>query len=237
MFDKWTELKNCGVPADSPKRKHIQNKIETLTKEIAIYFVKEAKHQKAKYYILEDTDLESEDLGNSVANTKCNNLWHRNTFVETRQKQCAKAGIRLIMVKPDYSSFEGNLIFRKFKAEPDMNLAALELGRRGFELISQRIEHTRPEKKNIIFPEVCLFKESFDESMEEFGLKDYEFKNWKSLYVKITKSGTMYRRKLEDCQSSRMTRFYSKGTEVMHRPLVYKRNMPVYKDEHRNKCS
>lgn len=63
--------------------------------------------------------------------------------------------------------------------------------------------------------------------MEELCLNGYEFKNWKGLYMKITKAGTMYRRKSCDILYPDLKRFYTKRSKVWHRPLVYKDNKPV----------
>lgn len=162
LFIEWFSLKGKNIPSDDPMREHIHNKFDYETSQIAIYVAEKAKYYKTEYVVIEKLAIESDDLGNSVANTKCNNLWKRNLFEETLEKHCVQNGIKLLRVEPDYSSFEGNLIFRKHTAEPDMVLASLEIGRRGFETITQRIEHTRPIMKNIIFPDILLFETSFD---------------------------------------------------------------------------
>ena len=47
---------------------------------------------------------------------------------------CDIFGIKYIEVKPEYSSFVGNFLFRSLNL-PDMCLAAFEIGRRTYEFI------------------------------------------------------------------------------------------------------
>ena len=216
LFDAWFELNELeeDVASDDPRRIFIHHKIEFETLRIARLIAILAEHYKVEYLVVEDLKIESEDVGNKVSNTKCNNLWKRDLFYEVLEKECTKRGIRFLKVKPEYSSFEGNIIFRKHLLEPDMNMAALEIGRRGYEFVTQHILHTKQPMKNIIFPEIVLFNTSFEQSMEELGYNECEFRGWKSFFIKVTKSGTMYRRKLGDIKSPGMSRFYSKQAEV-----------------------
>ena len=118
-----------------------------------------------------------------------------------------------------------------------MNLAALEIGRRGYEYVTQHILHTKQPMKNIIFPETVLFNDSFKQSMEELEYDESEFRNWKSFFIKIKKTGKMYRRRIGDVESPVMTRFYSKQSKVKQRPLMYEGNRPVINTCQRNKIS
>ena len=198
LFDEWFELnKNGDIPSDDPRRLHILEKIDFETKQIAIRMAETCEHYKVNTISVENLNIKSEDIGNHVSNAKCINLWKRNLFFETLEKQCVERGIRFLKVAPDYSSFIGNFIFRQHLLEPDMNIAALEIGRRAFEFTTQYITKTRPIKKNVVFPETTLFRNSIDISMEEIGLENTKFSNWKSMFIKITKSGTMYRRTIE----------------------------------------
>ena len=66
--------------------------------------------------------------------------------------------------------------------------------------------------------------------MEEIGKSDMQFGNWKAMFIKITKSGTMYRRGIGDIQSPSsvaLRPFRSKQSGCLERPLIYDRNMPV----------
>ena len=215
LFDEWFKLnEEKDVASDDPRRMLIHHKIEFETLRVARFIAILAEHYKVEYFVVEELNIKSGDVGNSVSNTKCNNLWKRELFYEVLEKECSKRGIRFIKVKPDYSSFEGNIIFRKHELEPDMNLAAREIGRRGYEFVSQHIIHTKQPMKNVVFPDIVLFTDSFKKSMEELQYDESEFRGWKSFFTKVTKTGKMYRRKLGDIKSPGMTRFYSKQSKV-----------------------
>lgn len=59
------------------------------------------------------------------------------------------------MVKPEYSSFIGNFLYRSLDLNlPDMCLSSIEIGRRAYEFYSQYITCTKEIKKNIVFPDL-----------------------------------------------------------------------------------
>ena len=99
--------------------------------------------------------------------------------------------IKFIQVKPEYSSFIGNFLFRTLNL-PDPILASIEISRRGYEFYNQYIIKVKNIKKNIIQPKIDQFRNFFVKSLEEFNLED----NWldfKSLYNFFKKSKMMYR--------------------------------------------
>jgi hypothetical protein len=65
-------------------------------------------------------------------NKLVNNLWNRNALVNNLIKRCNIFNIKLLKVKPEYSSFIGNFLYRSLNL-PDMVLASIELGRRAYE--------------------------------------------------------------------------------------------------------
>ena len=80
--------------------------------------------------------------------------------------------INIIKVKPEYSSFIGNFIFRQVSNTPDMVLASIKIGRRGYEFNSQYIDKTKNKKKNIVFPDISDFDDLYTKSLEEFSIKE-----------------------------------------------------------------
>ena len=75
-------------------------------------------------------------------NTLCNNHWLRTTFCNQLRKRTNIHKIQLLEVKPQYSSFIGNFLFRSLN-KPDMVLASIELSRRGYEYFNQYIGQTK----------------------------------------------------------------------------------------------
>ena len=73
-------------------------------------------------------------------------------------------------VKPEYSSFIGNFLYRSLNM-PDMILASIELGRRAYEYYNQYIRRTKEQKKNIIQPDIKLFNDLIIRSLEEFNIQ------------------------------------------------------------------
>ena len=90
-----------------------------------------------------------------------------------------------------YSSFIGNIMFRNVQ-KPDMILASIEIGRRGYEYNLQYIEKSKQKEKNIIFPKLEYFYDTYIKSLEEFNIREIYF-NLKELYSFIKKSEIMYR--------------------------------------------
>jgi len=65
-------------------------------------------------------------------NKLVNNNWNRNTLINNLTKKCNIFNIKLLKVKPEYSSFIGNFLYRSLNL-PDMILASIEISRRGYE--------------------------------------------------------------------------------------------------------
>lgn len=202
LFNAWFELKKLeDVPSNDPRRIHIHNQIEHWTPEVAKAMVADAKHLHAEVFVAEKLVIESSDLGHGKdCNTKCNNLWHRQLLYNCIKRQCETEGIYYLEIAPEYSSFEGNLLFRKHINEPDMNLAAMELSRRGFEYYTQHVAQRRAinTRKNIVFADPHLFQKSLAVSEEEIGIDIRRSCDWKKQFCRISKTGTMYRRYLPD---------------------------------------
>jgi len=200
LIDAWFALNALGdVDSSDPRRIKIKNTIEHWTAEIANHMVDDAVHQHAEVFVVEALSIKPGDMGRGAdCNAKCNNLWYRTMFYNCLERRCEEEGIFFRQVAPEYSSFEGNLIFRKHLNEPDMNLAAMEISRRGFELYTQHIAQRRAvnTRKNVIFSEPHLFKESLNVSEEEIGtaIGVQHSCDWKKRFIHFSKAGTMYRR-------------------------------------------
>lgn len=76
-----------------------------------------------------------------------------------------------------------------------MVLSSIEIGRRAYVFVSQYINKTNIQRKNIVFPDVNDFYVAWTKSLEEFNLSDKI--SWKQFYSKIKKSKQMYRLSLD----------------------------------------
>ena len=114
--------------------------------------------------------MKSKDLDRGKHfNKLVNNSWNRNLFENNITKRCNIFNIKLLKVKPEYSSFIGNFLYRGLNL-PDMVLASIEIGRRAFEFYNQYISKTKEPKKNIIKPDLKLFSDLIVKSLEEFDI-------------------------------------------------------------------
>jgi len=88
------------------------------------------KQYKCELISLEDLNIKSKDNNKGKGyNRLVNNKWNRNLVVNNLSKRCNLLGIKLIKVKPHYSSFIGQM---KYEKEFDSIAASLEVGYRGY---------------------------------------------------------------------------------------------------------
>ena len=185
--DKDNSLKGKGLNSQSKERKYITDKRNNEIIQTSIYLVSLAKHYSCSLFIVEDLNIKSQDNNRGKKyNRLINNLWNRNLLYNQINKRCDLLKIEFLKILPNYSSFVGNMAYRK-ENKPDMILSSIEIGRRGYEFYHQYIAKDKPKSKNIIFNESELNKTLIVQSMEELGLKE-EFTNIKDLYFKITKT-------------------------------------------------
>jgi hypothetical protein len=128
-------------------------------------------------------------------NRLVNNQWNRNKTYNLFRKYCDINSVQFVPVAPDYSSFEGNLIYRSLGL-PDMCLSSVEIGRRGFEFYHQYIQKDRPQVKNIIFNESQSALSRVRQSLEELSY-DANFENLRDLYKQLKTRNLKYRVPLE----------------------------------------
>ena len=206
LNDKDFNLKNKGYNSDSKERKYISDKRNFETIQIVKNIINKSIYYKCQLISIEDLNIKTSDkeLGNRF-NKLVNNSWCRNTFVNNLTKRCNIHNIKLLKVKSDYSSFIGNFLYRHLNL-PDMVLASIEIGRRGYEFYNQYISKVKEIKKNIIRPNLSMFNKLYLKSLEEFKLQPI-YKDLIELYNFFKKSKLKYRLSIDDfnLQFSRFT--------------------------------
>ena len=206
LNDKDFSLKNKGYSSESNERKYISVKRNFETLQIVKNIVNKSIYYKCQIISIEDLNIKTSDkeLGKRF-NKLVNNSWCRNVFVNNLIKRCNIHNIKLLKVKPEYSSFIGNFLYRSLNL-PDMVLASIEIGRRGYEFYNQYISKTKDIKKNIVRPNLTMFNKLYLKSLEEFKLQPI-YKDLIELYYFFKKSKLKYRLSIDsfNLQFSRFT--------------------------------
>ena len=197
LNDKDFELKDKHLDSSSPKRIYLNNKRNYEILQIAKNIINKAIYYKCQIVSIEDLKINSDDKNKGKKfNKLVNNLWNRNALINNLQKRCNIFGIKLLKVKPEYSSFIGNFLYRSLNF-PDMVLASIELGRRAYEYYNQYITKIKEIKKNIVRPNLTEFRELYLKSLEEFKLQPI-WKDLIELYYEFKKSKFKYRLSIDD---------------------------------------
>ena len=201
-----------GKSSESKERIYINNKRIFETYEISKLLVNIAKYYKCEVFGLEELNIKTKDneKGKNF-NKLVNNIWNRNKLVNNIKKRCNIYSIRVILAKPNYSSFIGNFLFRDLKL-PDMTLASIEIGRRCFEFKTQYIDK-KYKKKNIILPDVNDFNDRYIKSLEEFNIP-VEIKDLVGIYYFLKKSKHRYRLSLDVLNHMEFSRCFSNKSKV-----------------------
>ena len=207
LNNKDFSLKNKGYSSESNERKYISNKRNFETLQIVKNIVNKSIYYKCQIISIEDLNIKTSDkeLGKRF-NKLVNNSWCRNVFVNNLTKRCNIHNIKLLKVKPEYSSFIGNFLYRSLNL-PDMILASIEIGRRGYEFYNQYISKVKDIKKNIIRPNLSMFQKLYLKSLEEFKLQ-HTYKDLIELYYFFKKSKLKYRLSIDQF-NLQFSRFYS----------------------------
>ena len=192
LNDKDFNLKGKHYSSESKDRIYLSNKRNYEILQIAKNIINKAIYYKCQIVSVEDLKINSDDKnkGNKF-NKLVNNLWNRNALVNNLTKRCNIFNIKLLKVKPEYSSFIGNFLYRSLNL-PDMILASIELGRRAYEYYNQYISRSKEIKKNIVRPNLTEFRELYLKSLEEFELQPI-YKDLIELYYEFKKSKLKYR--------------------------------------------
>ena len=199
--------------SDSKERKYINNKRIFETYEISKLLVNTAKYYKCEVFGLEELNIKSKDTTRGKRYNKLvNNVWNRNKLVNNIKKRCNVYNIKVMLAKPNYSSFIGNFLFRDLKL-PDMTLASIEIGRRCYEFKTQYIDKTKDKRKNIILPDVNDFKDRYIKSLEEFNIPG-EIKDLVKIYNFLKKSKSRYRLSLNELNNLEFSRCFSNKSKV-----------------------
>ena len=188
---EW-DLKRLKLPSTDRKRKYAANKLRHETFEVAKNLVDKARYFQCETFSVESLDMKSGNSGMGTYQNKIrNNRWLRKKLVENIRKRCATRGIHFQEVVAAYSSFIGNILFRK-SGSPDMVNASIEIGRRGYEFKRQFTDRKISRLGNTVFPRMAKFVDTVSESLEEFGSEE-KFESWKEMYSSFKNSGMMYR--------------------------------------------
>ena len=213
LNDKDFSLKNKGYSSESKQRKYISDKRNFETIQIVKNIINKSIYYKCQVISIEDLSIKSSDkeLGKKF-NKLVNNLWCRNTFVNNLTKRCNIHNIKLLKVKPEYSSFIGNFLYRSLNL-PDMVLASIEIGRRGYEFFNQYISKVKEIKKNIMKPDLSMFNKLYLKSLEEFKLQPI-YKDLIELYYFFKKSKLKYRLSIDQF-NLQFSSFYSSTSLIV----------------------
>ena len=186
-------MKKDKLPSSNPKRKHIASKRNHEVIEIAKFLVEKAKHYGCETFAIEDLVMKQGDKHHGKGfNRLTSNMWCRGVLVNNLKKRCNTAGILLLAMLPQYSSFVGNLLYRSLQ-QPDMVNASFEISRRAYEFKHQHVDKDKLKVKNIVTPVVDQkLSEALAKSLEEFSLVE-GFSDWKTLFGQIKDSKMMYR--------------------------------------------
>ena len=202
-----------GKSSESKERKYINNKRIFETYEISKLLVNTAKYYRCEVFGLEELNIKSKDRDKGKHYNKLvNNVWNRNKLVNNIKKRCNVYSIRVMLVKPNYSSFVGNFLFRDLNL-PDMIFASIEIGRRCYEFKVQYIDKTKDKRNNIILPDVDDFNDRYIKSLEEFNIPG-EIKDLVGVYNFLKNAKSRYRVSLDDLSHLEFSRCFSNKSKV-----------------------
>ena len=202
------------------KKIYLTNKRNYQIIEVAKNLINKCNYYRVQNFVVEDLNIKVCDRNKGKDfNRLCNNIWIRNRFLNNIQKRCKIFGINYLEVKPEYSSFTGNIIFRYLNL-PDMVLSSIQLSRRGYQFRHQYILKDKEVKKNIVRIDVNnnrIFKDLFIKSMEEFNIQE-SFKDIIDVYYYFKRNPKLcYRISLDNFSSS--FRYFSTNLSRVNRYL------------------
>lgn len=210
-----------SVASTSNFHKYITNKRNNEIIEIAKQLFSLCRYYHCEVFSIEDLNIKASDkkLGHRF-NKLVNNNWNRNLLVNQIRKHINSSSTILVEVRPQYNSYIGNLVFRQ-EHLPDECLASIEIGRRGFEFVTQYIFNRRPHKKTVIYPELELVKNQLIQSLEELNIDVPSFDSWKDVLSAVKESKVKYRFSTSDAQSLHTEGLFSKFYKQKYL-LIYK---------------
>ena len=116
-------------------------------------------------------------------NRLLNNCWNRNYFVNNLVKWMNLVGVKYHLVRPEYSSFIGQM---KFENEYDSIAASIEIGNRGYlkdkgineyegSIDQECINYIPTRWKNMVYNECYTFRDLYKSFKEKKLLNSYRF--------------------------------------------------------------
>ena len=218
LNDIYKTLK--GTDSSNKKKIWLNNKRNHEIIEVAKNLINKCCYYKVENFIVEYLNIKVKDRNKGKNyNHLCNNTWIRNKFLNNIQKRCKIFNINYLEVKPEYSSFTGNIIFRSLNL-PDQILSSIEISRRGYEFRHQYILKDKHQIKNIVKIDINndkIFKELYIKSMEEFNIQE-NFKDIVDTYYYFKRNSKLLYRVSLDNFSSYFREFSTKQSRL----LVYK---------------
>ena len=213
-----------GKSSNSKERIYINNKRTFETYEISKLLVNTAKYYRCEVFGLEELNIKSKDTDEGkYFNKLVNNVWNRTKLVNNIKKRCNIYSIRVMLAKPNYSSFVGNFLFRDLNL-PDMTLSSIEIGRRCYEFKAQYIDKTKDKKKNIILPDVNDFNDRYIKSLEEFNIP-VEIKDLVKIYNFLKNAKRRYRVSLDELPHLEFSRCFSNKSKVKKILITLHKNL------------
>ncbi len=210
LNDKDSSLKSKSLNSSSKERACITDKREYEVIQLAHQIVKQTIHYGCELIAIEDLVILPGNLNKGKKlNKLCNNQWCRDKFVRVLEKLCKLSNIKLLKMPANYSSYTGNLCYRKYNL-PDMCLSALEIGRRGYEFNHQYLLKDKDIKKNIVLNNSQEFVSNAKQSLEELGLHlGIDSVDLKQIFKEVKNSKLRYRVQLDENQCC-FRKFYKK---------------------------
>ena len=211
--------KNQNVSSDSEVAKYFVNKRNYEIYEISHLLSRLANQYKCEVFAIENLAITSKNIGKGrKLNRLVNNQWNRNKLISTIHKQCNYFEIYCQKIPPEFSSFIGNLLYRKLNL-PDYCLASIEISRRAYEFYSQYITKEKPKEKNIVFLEKEKVGDLISQSMEELGISE-TFSDLKDLYYKLKSRKSVYRVQIHN--SMILKEIFNRKALTRHRSFLIK---------------
>ena len=131
--DKQDELNRLKLSPEDKQKVRLTNKRKHEVMQISKNLINKAMYYQCEMFSVENLDIQSKDNEKGKKfNRLVNSYWVRDKFIQNLEKRCNIFGIKFMKVTPNYSSFIGNFLYRSLNL-PDMILASIEIGRRGYE--------------------------------------------------------------------------------------------------------
>ena len=187
LNDKFNSIK---AASNDTRKIKLNNTRRNLVLEISKRMVNTAIHFQCEAFAIEKLDMGSKNHGlGKRFNKLINNQWLRTILVSNLEKRCNINKIKFVKVYPQYSSFIGCMMY---PTDVDSIAAAMELNRRGYELINYK----KSTSGSVMYPkfDVNQLRNLWKEDLVglDFG------KDWKQFYTKVKESKLRYRLLLDD---------------------------------------